>query len=153
MSRTQKYSRLQIALHWLIVVLIVAAWLLHDQMEDYDKLPLDAPLPLHGILGLSVFFLMILRLVVRLWQGAPPPPEGDPAWQRSLATISHWGLYALGILGPWAGGFAFYLRADWAAEAHELLIGALVTLALIHTAAALYHQVFVKDGLIRRMMP
>ncbi len=145
------YSALQIALHWLIVVLIVAAFLLSDQMHDFEDLPSDAALPLHGRIGLTVFFLMILRLVIRFRRGAPPLPESDPTWQRRAAHWTHWALYALAILTPWAGGFAFYLRSEAAGEIHEILKTLLLLTAALHTAAALYHQFVVKDGLLLRM--
>ncbi|OWU86606.1 hypothetical protein ATO6_07435 [Oceanicola sp. 22II-s10i] len=153
MTTRTGYSLIQIALHWLILVLIAGAWLLGDQMHGYEKLPATAALPLHGILGLSVFFLMILRLLLRLWLGAPPPPASDPKWQRRAATLTHWAIYALAILGPWAGGFAFYLRLDIAADLHEVLINLLIIAILAHTAAALYHQFVLKDNLLARMRP
>ncbi len=145
------YSLTQIVLHWLIVVLIIAAFLLGDQMEGWEKLPENAALPLHGKIGLTVFFLMILRLFLRLFRGAPPPPEADPAWQRKVAGWTHWTLYALAILVPWSGGFAFYLRIEAAAAAHEVFKALLLILALAHTAAAIYHQFVMKDGLMDRM--
>ena len=148
---TGSYSLIQIILHWLVVILIIAAFLLSEQMEDWQKLPVDAALPLHGKIGLTVFFLMLLRLVIRLFRGAPPPPEADPAWQRKAAEWTHWVLYALAIVVPWSGGFAFYLRSETAADVHEVLKTLLLVIALLHTAAALYHQFVVKDNLMARM--
>ncbi len=151
MPRPASYSTLQVILHWLVVILIVAAFLLSDQMDDWEDLPADAALPLHGILGLTVFFLMLFRLALRLFRGAPPPPEADPAWQKRVAEITHWALYALAIATPWSGGFAFYLRWEEAADVHELLKTLLLITAAAHTAAALYHQFILKDGLMARM--
>ena len=145
------YSFLQVGLHWLIVVLIVAAFLLNDQMDDFEDLPADAALPLHGRIGLTVFFLMLLRLAIRFRRGAPPPPESDPVWQRRAAEWTHWALYALAILTPWAGGFAFYQRSETAAEVHEVLKTLLLLAATLHIVAALYHQFFLKDRLLSRM--
>lgn len=151
MPRPTAYSRLQIILHWLVVVLIIGAFLLSDQMDDWEDLPADAPLPLHGVLGLTVFFLMLARLALRLLRGAPPPPADDPAWQQRVAEVTHWALYALAIATPWSGGFAFYLRWEEAADLHELLKSLLLLTAAAHTAAALYHQFILKDGLLARM--
>lgn len=147
------YSLIQIVLHWLVVILIIAAFLLSDQMGDYEKLPVDAALPLHGKIGLTVFFLMLLRVALRLFRGAPPPPEADPAWQRTAASVTHWALYVLAIIVPWSGGFAFYLRSETAAEAHEVLKTLLLIVAVAHTVAALYHHFVIKDGLMARMRP
>jgi len=151
MPRPTTYSTLQVILHWLVVVLIVAAFLLSDQMDDWEDMPADAALPLHGLVGLTVFFLMLLRLALRLFRGAPPPPETDPAWQRRVADLTHWALYALAIATPWSGGFAFYLRWEEAADLHETLKTMLLIVAAAHTAAALYHQFILRDGLMRRM--
>lgn len=145
------YSAVQILLHWLIVILIVTAFLLGDQMKGWERLPADAALPLHGQIGLTVFFLMLLRVVVRLWRGAPPPPETDTGWQRRAATWSHVALYVIAIILPWSGGFAFYLRSEAAAEVHEILKVLLLLVAGLHTVAALYHQFYLKDGLMQRM--
>ncbi len=147
------YSLLQITLHWLVVILIVAAFLLSDQMDDWEDLPLDSALPLHGKIGLTVFFLMLFRLALRLFRGTPAPPESDPAWQRKAADWTHWALYALAILTPWSGGFAFYLRLEGAGDIHELLKSLLLAVAVLHTVAALYHQFVLKDGLLSRMRP
>lgn len=149
--RVDTYSHVQIVLHWLIVILIVAAFLLSDQMDDWEKLPLDAALPLHGRIGLTVFFLMLLRLALRLLRGAPPPPENDPPWQRKAAIWTHWALYALAIFTPWSGGFAFYLRSEAAADIHELLKSLLLITAALHILAAIYHQAVLRDGLMARM--
>jgi cytochrome b561 len=38
-------------------------------------------------------------------------------------------------------------------EVHEVLFVALLTVAAIHVAAALYHHFVLKDGVLRRMLP
>ena len=45
---------------------------------------------------------------------------------------------------------------DWigpTTEIHEIAAYALIALAVGHIAAAIYHQVALKDGLLLRMMP
>ena len=38
-------------------------------------------------------------------------------------------------------------------EVHELLFNALLAVAAIHIAAALYHHIVLKDSVLRRMLP
>ncbi len=42
---------------------------------------------------------------------------------------------------------------ELAEEVHELLFWAMVTLAVLHAAAAFYHHLFVRDATLARMLP
>ena len=83
--------------------------------------------------------------------GAPPPPESEPAPLRLAAHLGHMALYALMVLMPVSGAVAWFGTVEAAAEVHEAMKPAMLILVLVHVAAALWHQFWLKDGLMLRM--
>lgn len=155
MSKPSGYSRLQIGLHWLIALLILAAWLTHDAMEDAFEARLESGLlspNLHAILGLSVFALVLLRLAVRRRHGAPAPVPGGSALIEAAALWGHRLLYALMILTPLGGALTWFGGIEALGEGHELLGNALLLVAFGHALAAIAHQVLLRDGTLTRML-
>ena len=155
MSQSTGYSRLQIALHWLIAVLIVAAWVTHEVMEDAFETRLEtgvlSPNP-HAILGLSVFVLVLIRIVVRHRQGAPGPVPGSSPLAEAAALWGHRLLYLLMLLTPLGGAITWFGGIEALGEGHELLGNALMIVALGHALVAIAHQVLLKDGTMTRMI-
>ena len=154
MSQSSGYSRLQIGLHWLIALLIVAAWFTHEVMEDAFETRLEtgvlSPNP-HAILGLAVFVLVLVRIVVRHRQGVPGPVPGS---SPLAAAAAHWGhrlLYALMVLTPIGGAVTWFGGIEALGEGHELLGNALMIVALGHAVVAIAHQLLLKDGTMTRM--
>lgn len=152
------YSRVQIALHWIVVVLIVAQFLLNEPMgeawevvEDGGTAVMTAGVLVHILGGIAVLVFALWRLALRLTRGVPDLPAGDPPLQRLAAHLGHWGLYALMIAVPLSGMAAWGGGIEAAAEAHEVLKTLLLLLVLVHVAAALWHQFWLKDGLMDRM--
>lgn len=71
-----------------------------------------------------------------------------------LRKAAHWGhlaLYALMILMPLSGLAAWFGGLEAAAEVHEAMKPLLLILVAVHVAAALWHQFWLKDGLLLRM--
>ena len=152
------YSRAQIALHWIVAVLIVLQFVLHepmaeawDRVEDGIAVAFDPVVALHVFGGLAVLAFALWRIVLRQRRGAPPPPESEPAPLRLAAHLGHMALYALMVLMPVSGAVAWFGTVEAAAEAHEAMKPALLILVLVHVAAALWHQFWLKDGLMLRM--
>lgn len=158
MAKVNGYSRLQIGLHWAIVVLIVLNYITSDKMKaawhglhkGQDFYGNTAALHVWG--GIAILVLAIIRVILRLTRGAPDLPAGGNPVTDLIAKLTHLGLYLLTILIPIAGLVAWYGQVDAAGEAHELMFNLLLALVALHVAAAFYHQYVLKDGLIRRMM-
>lgn len=154
MAQQTGYSRLQIALHWLIALLIMAAWLTGEgageAMEAVEEGGTAGFVP-HVALGLAILALVALRLVVRLARGAPPAPGTPGSLAVMLADWGHRILYLLMIAVPLGGVSVWFLGLD-VGEIHGLFANLLLLIALGHAAMALYHQYVLKDGLLRRMM-
>ncbi|HRO14865.1 MAG TPA: cytochrome b/b6 domain-containing protein, partial [Paracoccus sp. (in: a-proteobacteria)] len=110
----------------------------------------QAAIPLHVWVGLAILALVAVRLVLRR-RAAPAPVE--PGLQGTLAVWVHRLLY-LGVVVVAASGIAaFFGGLREAGEMHELLGNVLFALVGLHILAAIYHQLVLKDGLIRRMIP
>lgn len=163
-------------LHWLIVLLIIGQGVVGLTMGDLPNGPSKIQVyALHKSFGLTVLALVVLRVLWRLYAGAPAPVPGTPTWQARIASLTHWALYALLFAVPISGwvlnsaaGFPlqyfglFNLPAlagrdhdlhELAENAHETLFWILVALALLHAAAAFYHHVFLRDATLARMLP
>lgn len=158
MPKPNGYSARQIRLHWLVTVLIVLQFVLHDSIsEAWDGIE-DGMSPAFNWLVLTHIYGGILVLIFALWRlalrrtrGVPDAPAGEPEILRRAAHWGHLALYALMIAMPLSGLAAWFGGIDVAAEVHEVLKVALLALVAAHVAAALWHQFWLKDGLLLRM--
>lgn len=158
MAQPTGYTRAQIVLHWITLVLVALQFILHDAMsEAWDALeegrevifnPLIAQ---HVFMGALVAVLTFVRLGLRLSHGAPPPPASEHAALKLVAHATHWAFYALLILMPVSGAVAWFNNVEPAAEAHEAMKVVLLALIALHVAAALVHQFVFKTNLLARM--
>lgn len=176
MFEEPRYDLVAVSLHWLVALLIVAAFALGVVMVDIPGL---TPTKLryfswHKWLGVTVLALAALRLLWRLRHGVPRPIE-MPAWQRRAATLIHLLLYALMFTVPLSGYFyslaagvpVVYLGVlplpvlidpdpllkPVLKELHEVLVYTMLAFVMLHVAAAIKHHWIDRDGLLRRMMP
>lgn len=152
------YSRIQIALHWIVALLIAVQFILHEPMsEAWDAIRrgveagFNPVVALHVFGGLAVLAFSVWRIALRRTRGFPPAPEAEPALLRLAAHLGHMALYALMILMPVSGAVAWFGGSEGAAEAHEVMKPLLLALIAVHVLAALWHQFWLKDGLMLRM--
>lgn len=127
----------------------------------------------HYTLGLSVFFLVWLRLLVRFAGADPAIEPALPAWQAVLARAMHWTLYALMIGMPVLGWLTLsakgtpapFFGAELPAligkseevaklfkQIHETFATVGYFLVGLHAAAALYHHYVRRDNTLRLML-
>lgn len=152
----KSYSRIQIALHWVTVLAVLAAWLGHDQMEEAWRAisrggAAEATPYLHIAAGLTVLALTLIRIAVRLRQGAPELPADMAAPLKLASKASHLGLYFFLVMMPVSGFSAWFLGLTPPAEVHGTFFAIFAILIGIHVAAALWHQFVRRDGLMGRM--
>ncbi|SHI55143.1 cytochrome b [Wenxinia saemankumensis] len=156
MADRRSYSALQIALHWIVALLVLATWWLGEGMGRALHARIESggsgSWPVHVWLGLAVLVLVGVRLIVRLASGAPDPVESAGGAVALAAKASHWLLYALLLLVPLGGALAWFAGIEGLAEVHPAAANALMLLALLHAAAALWHHYVRGDGTLRRMM-
>ena len=170
------YTRTAIALHWLTAALILAALPLGLTMTELALSPTKLKLyAWHKWLGVTVFALVVVRVVWRLTHPAPPLPASIPAWQQRAAHVLHGLLYLWMLAIPLSGwlmssakGFqTVYLGllplpdllakdaalAETLAALHAWLNYSLIALLLAHVGAALKHQWVDRDAVLGRMLP
>jgi len=170
------YTRTAISLHWLTFALIACGFTLAVYMVDLPPSPQQLEyFSWHKWIGVTVFMLAVARLTWRLIHPAPALPAMLPVWQQRAATSVHAALYVLILAIPltgWlyssaAGVPTVYLglvqlpdllAKDKALAAqlklvHITLNYTLLTLVVIHAAAALKHHVVDRDDVLRRMLP
>src|SRR6185295_11785238 len=95
-NRTQ-YGFISRALHWIIVLAIVAQWLLAEAGEDSESSTgsgFDA-VTLHQSIGLAVLALAIFRLAWRLANPAPAWPADMKPYEMVFARAVHVAFYVL----------------------------------------------------------
>jgi cytochrome b561 len=128
---------------------------------------------LHKTIGITLFALVVLRLLWHLVSPPPAPLPGPPAWQIALARWVHRGLYALMLALPlagWAGsaatGIDVVIYGRWALPGlvpatkanaagflalHYALAFLLIALLVLHVAGAV-RRAIKRDGTLRRMV-
>ena len=159
---TASYSTSQIALHWLIVILVAAQFLTAEAMEEFfDKaedagtlagFPTGGTAIAHALLGAAILLLTLVRLGLRWSHGAPPPPASMTTLTRLVALFAHAAFYVLLIALPVTGAAALYVNPE-AGDVHGVLKTVLLALIAIHVAGAAVHAVVYKDGVLQRVLP
>lgn len=158
MKTSESYSMLQKLLHWAVVLTFAFNYIVSDGMgrawRAFSQTGINdnTTAKLHVIVGIATLVLMVLRVLVRLMQGAPAVPSAPHPLLEKAAHLVHAGLYATMLAVPVAGGVAWFLGVGLAGEAHEVLVNLTLILVIVHVVAALYHQILLKDGLMKRMM-
>ena len=158
MTTTQKYSLLQISLHWAIAGLILVNYLVSESMADVfdgslEGKPIEGWTPvIHVYVGLAVLGLVAIRLVVRLTAGVPEAQDSGHALLDRAGVWGHRLLYVLMLLVPLLGAITWFGGIDQTADLHVLAMNTMMIVVLIHAAAALLHQFVLRDGLLMRMI-
>jgi cytochrome b561 len=158
MHGTTGYSRAQIALHWIIAILIGANYFLGEGMGWALKQRIEAGAEpgtrasLHVWIGVAVLVLVLVRLGLRMTRGAPASPEGTPPLLSKLAGLGHLALYVLMIGVPLGGAVVWFLGLRSLGDVHALGGNLIMAVAGLHAVAALFHQYVLKDRLLVRMM-
>jgi cytochrome b561 len=158
MSVLKGYSLTQIRLHWVVAALIVFQLIFGEDMGGAWRAVGNGVVPdmtlwvwAHIVVGIAVLVFALWRLALRLTRGAPDVPHSDSVLMTKAADYGHWLLYVLMVFAPLSGLAAWFGGVDTAAEVHEWLKPAIILLVLGHVVAALYHQFWLKDGLLLRM--
>ena len=128
----------------------------------------------HKSIGITLLFLVLLRL---LWTLTNPRPIAAPEtarWERFAARLSHIGLYTLMFAIPLSGWlmnsaknvpFSLYRLVPWPMlmgpdkalgelfeEWHADLVSVILGILVIHIAAALWHHFSKQDAVLLRML-
>jgi cytochrome b561 len=154
------YSTLQIVLHWLIAALVLFQLIFGESMEELMEAleegghasAADQALGLaHYWAGLAILALVAIRLVARVLQGTPAPVNAPAGWMHQAARASHALFYLLLLATPIVGLMSYYLGEPWG-DIHAAAKPIFIVLIAVHALAALYHQFWLRDGTLKRML-
>ena len=165
--------------HWTMALVVIPLWLLGkymvgatgDLMRQYELYQL------HKSVGFVVFGLAVLRLAWRLYDPAPPLPDGMDRLERLAAHLSHVGFYVF-LLGMPVTGFLMAAASPLGIPTvlfgtipvphpiapsadlyklfqllHHYMALMLALLLGVHVIAALHHHFYLKDRVLVRMIP
>lgn len=172
------YSAPARALHWLVVLLLLVQIPLGLYMVSFGAATKFAPptgqmYDSHKLLGLTILAVMLVRLAYRLVHGAPADEPTIEPWQKVASHLTHWLLYLMLLAIPIGGWLAvsYYgpvqplgikipslaaenkAMAETMFKVHKLAAFALIAVAGVHIAAALYHYTARGDNVLARMLP
>ena len=174
MTAAARYTGRAIVYHWTMAALIL---FLLAQGYAIDLGPSATKawwVNLHSAVGVVVTLLLLARIVWRIGHRPPDLPDGTSALVRASSHAAHMLLYALmavvclsGFVNIFARGRGidfglFHFPAIMASDrsitrpadtTHIILSYSMAALVLLHVAAAVWHQWFLKDRLMLRMMP
>jgi cytochrome b561 len=179
---TARYDVPSRVFHWATVLVVTIAFILGPGgfgrlMRDGVDPATQSSIVWHESLGIVVFALTVLRL---LWMALRPatPQFAMAGWMHLAGRLMHMALWALLLALPITallslgsedhpltllGGvrvdrMAFIAQsaiaklADWG-DVHKFLGDAIMWLAGLHAAAALFHHLVLKDGVLLAMLP
>ncbi len=175
-NTAERFGLVAKTLHWLTLVLLIAAFTLAISMVNMPFSPRKLEFySWHKWVGVTIFLLAVLRLAWRLTNPGPLQPHGIPRWPPRLAGLSHATLYAILIVMPvtgWIMSSALNLPVVYLGlipipspfgvdralgetmkVVHLSLAVALLVMVAIHALAALYHHLILRDDILRRMLP
>ena len=155
------YSKLQIRLHWLLAILILIQFVLHEGILGLIALTERGEVPTlfeqiwglsHVAIGFLVFVLAAFRLVVRIKQKVPAPPENENKFLQQIAHLTHLALYAVLLIMPISGSVAWFGGVEQAAMGHNVGKVVLLVFAFLHIGGAVYQHFILKTDVVKRMI-
>lgn len=176
LNTRERYGLIAQLFHWVIVVLVIVQFVLgitaHGLPISLERLILLAR---HKSIGITIFVLVVLRLIWRLYSKPPPLPSSPHPFSNTAARISHGLMYALLLAMPpvgWLLSSASHLTVAWFGVfslpnlvgpdkrlaqimllTHESMAWLLLATVTVHVLAALWHHFLLKDTVLLRMLP
>ena len=169
------YGMIAIVLHWVVAIIVINQFILGLWMVDldyYDAWYRRAP-ELHKSIGVTLFLIMVFRLIWRWVNKKPQTISGKPWLEKRIVRIVHSILYFLiffvmlsGYLISTADGRPIEVfgmvnipatltgiekQEDIAGNVHLILAIALISLSSFHAMAALKHHFINRDKTLIRM--
>jgi len=171
-----RYGAVAQAIHWATALVVVAAFVygpggseqqIYAAARDFDR-------QLHETLGMTVFALVIARVLWRTVDTRPDPPLVS-RWMGWAATAVQVALYVLlfaipltAIFGAWLEGHPLTLLQGiqlaspigtshdlgaTLASVHGWLGDTILYVAGLHAVAGLFHHFVMKDVVLMSMLP
>lgn len=155
------YSPMQVALHWIVAILVAFQFFAHDGIErawgaftrgeEMSEANISVLVALHIAAGVFILIFALARIYLRITRGAPPPPADEPRLLQIAAEAVHGIIYLLLILLPISGSVAWFAGVEAAGSAHALLTKLLLGAIALHIAGALFQHFVRRSGVLMRM--
>lgn len=160
--------------HWIIAILVLGMLIYGFFLEDFPKDIQPITYNIHKVTGLTIFLLMALNIIWRIYNPKPVWPFNMPDWQQIMAKVVHVLLYItvlimpmLGLIGSVAAGRPPHIGsiiitlpieknkalAEASMATHNFVAIVLIILISLHVCGALYHHYIKQDNILRRMLP
>lgn len=175
-SHPEHYAPPARRIHWIMAVLVILVIPLGFAMMNMDSGPTqDRLFDLHRSIGFTILCLAVIRVLIRILNPPPAPPEGMPKALWIVANTVHYALYVLIFVMPvlgWLASNAFGSAvsifglftlpnivakndalADLFGDWHARLGFVMTALVIMHAGAGLWHGVILRDGVLSRMWP
>jgi cytochrome b561 len=160
-------------LHWLMAICILSMLFIGVGMVSTITTKYLTLVQIHKPLGIAILVLALIRLVLRLYYGAPALPADLPSPMKLAAELSQYIFYALMIAMPLIG-WGMLSAAEYPVvlfgsvhlpsilpvspslhtllwHAHYYLAFAFFGLILMHVSAILFHKLVRNDGVFEAM--
>ena len=167
-----EYGSISKIFHWLSAAVLLIQIPLGFYLVDLDfsekRLTIES---IHVILGLSIFYLTLLRLIYKLFNPTPSLGNSIFSGQRLIAKINHILLYLTILIITISGAlkklfngemldlFLFYIEikdnfelAELFYDIHILSNYTLIALISLHVFAVIIHKVVFKENLLKKML-
>ena len=167
-----EYGFISKIFHWLSAAVLVIQIPLGFYLVDLDfsekRLNIEN---IHVILGLSIFYLTLLRLIYKIFNPTPPLSNSIFPGQKIIAKLNHIFLYISilvitisGVLKKLFNGemlnlFFFDIEikdnfdlAEFFYDIHIIGNYTLVTLIFLHILAVIIHKILFKENLLKRIL-
>lgn len=169
------YDNVAIFLHWATALLVVGQFAMAKIWDSFDKPTRQGMESVHVSLGILLTAVVLARIVWRLMPGHQRPAIVS-GWVKLASKGVHYLLYllllaqaGLGFGWRWAQGHdvsffgLFAIPGPYGElgrptrhifhDLHENVAWAIVIIAGLHAAAALFHHYILKDRVLGRMLP
>ena len=167
-----EYGTISKIFHWLSAAVLIIQIPLGFYLVDMDfsekRLTVES---IHVILGLSIFYLTLLRLIYKIFNPTPPLQNSIFSGQIIIAKLNHIFLY-ISILTITISGalkklyngeeldmlfFNFEIQdnfelAELFYEVHIFGNYSLISLISLHISAVIIHKVLFKENLLKRIL-
>jgi cytochrome b561 len=173
---TDRYTTTAVTLHWLVALLIFAAFPLGLYMHDLPLSPYKLRLfSYHKWIGITVLLLAVIRVTWRSTHRPPLMPDTMLRWEKIAAESVHYLLYTLIFIIPitgWLMSSAKGFQTVWFGvlplpdlvgkdkelgklleEVHAYLNYIMLGLVVAHVGASLKHHFIERDDILTRMVP
>ncbi len=177
---SHEYGIITKTLHWVSAISILPAMAIGiwfawtDLNSDYGWEQFEIYINWHVGFGLSALVIMLFRLAWRLSNSLPGFQERTSSFQQKLASLTHKLLYISIILTALTGWLGSSLEghslsyfslieiapflgtniklAAFMTSAHFYFSWSFILLLVLHLAAVGYHQLWLKDEILKRML-